>query len=347
MNFLPDDEAISSNRAVATVSWKFALPEGQRIAALASRPSHDPIASIGRVLADRSVRYKYVNPNTMVIAASDAVKSTLTTFLVDTVAGEVLASATHVGVDVLKPVTCVLSENWFACSWFASYVLSDGTNGSVTGYHISVSDLFESLHADDRGPLGNSLSASSLDPLNSPLIDIAPLPAVVSQTYIISAPVTAMCVTQTRQGITTRHVLAYLPETRAITAIPRPALDPRRPVGRDPTSAELEAEGLARYAPAFDVDDARALLTHQREVIGVRQIMAVGAIVESTSLVLAYGIDVFGTRTAPSQVFDILGRGFPKITVLLTVGAIVAAVIVLRPMVGFPPFFLYHTAPFL
>jgi hypothetical protein len=50
--------------------------------------------------------------------------------------------------------------------------------------------------------------------------------------------------------------------------------------------------------------------------------------------VIAFGIDVFGTRVAPSFLFDILGKGFNKVTLIGTVLAITAGVVVLGPMVS-------------
>lgn len=312
--------------------WSFALPAAQRIVATAARPSHDPVASIGRVLGDRRVKYKYLNPNTMVIAAVDDAASALTTYLLDTVSGEILASATYEGVDTGKPAHCAVSENWFACSFFGQYALKENLAQSLQGYQLVVSDLYESELANDRGPLGDSANFSSLEPIDLPTG--VPLPSLVSQTYILAAPISALTVTETRQGITSRQLLAYLPELHAIFGIPRMILEPRRVVGRDPIPAEIE-EGLGKYHPAIEIDP-KLIITHERDVIGVEKIITSPAIVESTSLVLAFGIDVFGTRVAPSFTFDILGKGFNKVTLIATVAALMAGVLALGPIVSGP-----------
>ena len=59
---------------------------------------------------------------------------------------------------------------------------------------------------------------------------------------------------------------------------------------------------------------------------------------ESTSLVLAYGSDIYGTRATPSQAFDVLGKSFSKLQLVLTVVALGAGVTVLAPMVCFTLF---------
>ncbi|KAL7793724.1 hypothetical protein V8C37DRAFT_401804 [Trichoderma ceciliae] len=310
--------------------WQLQLLPGQRIASIAKLPAHDPVASIGRVLGDRTVNYKYLNPNIVVVAAIDNAASALSVHLLDTVSGQLLASQAYDGVDGDKDISCTLSENWYGCAFFGQYTLNDGTNRDIKGYQIVVSDLYESPSPNDRGPLGDAETFSPLDPVDTPTG--VPLPWVVSQTWIISEPLTNLTVTQTRQGISNRQLLAYLPESHAILGITRHGIDPRRPVGRDPSATEIEAEGLMKYTPAIQID-GRNLLTHERDVVGVRGIVATPAVVESTSLVVAYGIDIFGSQIAPSGTFDILGKGFNKITLLATVLALTWGVVILAPMV--------------
>jgi outer membrane protein assembly factor BamB len=313
--------------------WQLQLLPGQKIVSIAKLPSHDPIASIGRVLGDRTVNYKYLNPNIIVVAAIDNAAAALSVHVVDTVSGQLLASQVYDGVDGDKDISCTLSENWYSCAFFGQYTLDDGTNRDIKGYQVVVSDLYESPNPNDRGPLGEAETFSPLDPVDTPTG--VPLPWVVSQTWIISEPLTNLTVTETRQGISNRQLLAYLPESHAVLGIARHGIDPRRPVNRDPSAAEMEAEGLMKYTPAIQID-GRNLLSHERDVVGVRGILATPAVVESTSLVVAYGIDVYGSQVAPSGTFDILGKGFNKITLLGTVVALTWGVVILAPMVRLP-----------
>jgi hypothetical protein len=314
-----------------SISWTFTPRQGQRIVHVASRPAHDAVASIGRVLGDRTVKYKYLNPNTLVIAAVNDSVRTLTVYLLDIVSGQILFSSKHEGIDLTKSIECAMAENWFVCTYFGQYTLRDNAAQSLKGYQVVVTDLYESDEVNDRGPLGDADSFSSLDPVDFPTGGVI-RPAAVSQSYVLSAPVSALQVTQTRQGITSRQVLAYLPESHGIVGIPRAVLEPRRPVGRDPNAAEAE-EGLIKYHPAIEIDP-KSVITHERDVLGVEKIITAPAIVESTSLVFAYGVDVFGTRVAPSFLFDILGKGFNKVSLIGTVLALLAGVVVLAPVVS-------------
>ncbi|KAH8662058.1 hypothetical protein BX600DRAFT_465479 [Xylariales sp. PMI_506] len=320
-------------QAIEVPSWKFTPSAGEKIVDIASRSPHDPIASIGRVLGDRSVKYKYLNRNTIVVAAADETASLLTVYLLDAVSGQILTSSTYEGVDAKKDITCALAENWFACSFFGQYSLRDSETQSLKGYQLVISDLYESEFANDRGPLGDAANFSSLNPIDQPTGPA--LPSVVSKVFVLSGPINSFAVTQTRQGITTRQLLAYALELHSIIGIPRMVIEPRRTVGRDPTPAEVE-EGLTKYVPAVELD-ARLLITHERDVLGVEKIITAPAILESTSLVFAYGIDVFGTRVTPSMAFDVLGKGFNKVSLIATVVALTAGVSVLGPLVRFKP----------
>ena len=142
-----------------------------------------------------------------------------------------------------------------------------------------------------------------------------------------------MTVTQTRQGITSRELLITLPASNSIVGIPRQVIDPRRPVGREPTAHE-QSEGLGKYVPMI-LFDPKWYLNHVYEVAGVKGVITSESGVESTSLVFAYGSDLFGTRVAPSFAFDVLGKGFNKIQMMITVAALFVGVLFVAPLVGF------------
>ena len=302
-------------------AWEFAAPKGQKIIDTVARPAHDPVASIGKVLGNRSVLYKYLNPNLMLVTSVGG--TTVSLHLLDGVSGQILHTMSHDGVDTSQPIASTISENWFAYSLWA-----DVTDTSESkGYQLIISELYESPIPNDRGDLGNAQNYSSIRTETG-----LPRPHVISQAYMIPEAISNMAVTQTRQGITLRRLICTLPAAKAIVGIPRPVLDPRRPVGRDPTSGEVE-EGLVKYSPVLEFDP-RWYLTHVREVSGIKRIESSPTLMESSSLIFAYGFDMFGTRLAPSQTFDILGKGFSKVQLLLTIVALAVGVSMLAPMVS-------------
>ncbi|KAL2358874.1 hypothetical protein BJ546DRAFT_833761 [Cryomyces antarcticus] len=309
----------------ASPVWDFKPSKGERIQALTARPTEDPVASIGKVLGDRRVLYKYLNPNlVLVTTVSDSARS-LSVYLLDSVSGSVLYSATHSDIDVTRTISSTVSENWLAYS----FTLDSSSVSTSQGHELVVAELFESAIPNDRGPLEASSNYSSMQP--SYAGGDGAKPYVVAQSYHIPEEVSHMAVTQTRQGITSRQLLVVLAESSSIVGIPRMFIDPRRPIGRDPTATEA-AEGLIRYSPVIELDP-KWYLTHKREVIGIKKIITSPALLESTSLVFAYGLDVFGTRISPSFSFDVLGKDFNKLQMLATVAALGIGTFIVAPLV--------------
>lgn len=104
---------------VARRRWKLQLTApGETLVAMTHAHSQDPVASAGEILGDKSVMYKYLNPNLLAVATLSApVKkaSRLSVQIVDTVRGAVLQHVTHDGVT--GPVHLATAENWLLYSF--------------------------------------------------------------------------------------------------------------------------------------------------------------------------------------------------------------------------------------
>ena len=300
-------------------AWHFTPSAGERIVTFVPRPINDPVASIGKVLGDRRVLYKYLDPNLALLATAKDRSRTATFYVFNTVSGAVIYTSVHHDVDFSAPIGSIMSENWFAYSFTA-----DAFGDTPKGHQLVIGELFESLIPNDRGALTGKSNYSSLENVAEPF--------TLTQSYQIPGPISKLGVTQTRQGITSRQILAVLPDSHAIVGIPYGAVDPRRPVGRDPTKDE-QMEGLVKYSPTIEFDP-KWYLNHQREVVGIKDIVTSPASIESTSLVFAYGLDIFGTRLSPSFSFDILGKDFNKFQMLATVAALAVATLLVAPLVS-------------
>lgn len=339
-------------------AWQFVPASRERVAAVTTRPLHDPVASIGRVLGDRSVMYKYLNPNSLLVTVVNDAASTASFHLLDSVTGEIVQSSTRAGVDTSKAISSVMSENWFVYTFWgegASSVDGGGGGGggrAYKGYQLAVSELYESPLPNDRGASSDGGNYSSLEPSSSSSSSSSSShhvqPHVMTQSFFVPEELVPLAVTQTRQGITSRNILAALPRSNAIVALPRAVVDARRPLGRDPSPAEQE-EGLARRTAVLELDP-KWIVTHRRDVaglgLGLGRVIASPSALESTSLVFAYGgLDLFGTRLAPSLAFDMLGKEFARAQLVLTVLALGVGVAFLAPLVRWSLsfFFLFYS----
>lgn len=78
----------------------------------------------------------------------------------------------------------------------------------------------------------------------------------------------------------------------------------------------------------FDLIPSQSYLTHSHQVEGLRGMLTIPAQLESTSLVFAYGLDLFYTHTAPSKIYDSLTEDFSYALLLITIIALLIAIAV-------------------
>ncbi|CAG8515703.1 6939_t:CDS:10 [Diversispora eburnea] len=185
------------------------------------------------------------------------------------------------------------------------------------GYEIVVYDLYESEQANERFDKFN-LSSFSFD-----------RPYVSAQSFMFPYGIRSIGVTTTKNGIAMREFLFAL-DTDQILGIPKRILDPRRPQ-RALTNEDKE-EMLIPYESAIP-DNKRFILSYHLPIVGIRKIVTSPALLESTSLVLAYGLDLWFTREAPSKTFDVLSEDFSKGTLLATILGLVIGILITKPMV--------------
>ncbi|CAN6613039.1 ER membrane protein complex subunit 1 [Trichomonascus vanleenenianus] len=313
--------SIVSGFDAGSATWSFSLPDGYRVTAAAKRDPLEITASIGTILGDRSVLYKYLNPNTVAIAAIND-NGDLAVYLLDAVTGRVLHEATHKGekIDLNVGVQIVYGEHWVVYTYTS-------LNGGNFGPKLVVWDLYESDKPNERWsdklPLEEDTYIYSS-------FDSYPLPHVKSQSFVLPGDVTALGITRTKFGVTSRDIVAALANGKVLS-LPKRLVDARRPVNRDPTKDEME-EGLVKY-DAMLVNSPQAVISHQRTVYG-DQFAVAAASLESTSLIAGFGFDVFFTRVTPSLPFDILNSNFGKTKLVYTIVALLVIVNVLRPMVS-------------
>lgn len=296
------------NTFSAAELWARPFPAQLVLAATPLTPSQT--ASFGRALGDKSVLYKYMNPHLIVVTSVSPLTARGHVYVVDSTTGTTIHEIEISNV-VGENVQAAMVENWLVYAW------QEGQNGEgVGGWRMGSVELFED---------GNEKSAG-----RSTLESIPAIKAI-SQTFILQHPVRALTFSTSKFGVTSKDVV-YLNDKGQVAVLPRRVLDPRRPTDK-PTKADQD-EGLVPYAPLLP-HHPTAVLSHQYRLIGLEHIATAPALLESTSLLLAYGLDLFCTRAVqPSGTFDILGDGFNKLQLLVTLAVLGVGVAVARPAVA-------------
>ncbi|KAM5541019.1 hypothetical protein V8D89_005330 [Ganoderma adspersum] len=315
------EELEFTGRHVAYQTWSLPFPADQDILSLFSRPT-DPVASLGKVLGNRTTLYKYLNPNVLGVltgppsTAPVSDKATCGVYLVDGAKGTILYQAVVPSVGGRCDVKAVLVENWLVYHYYDNDV---GVN-QAKGYRIVSVELYEGKGIDDKR------KSSDMSSLSNSTTDVS----VYEQAFVFPRGVRTLTPTSTTYGISVKDIIVAN-ENGQIQSFPRRFLDPRRPKHK-PTAEESE-EWLIQYDAVLP-DDPKRVLSHQYQVVKIRKVITSPALLESTSLVFAYGLDLFFTRVAPSNTFDVLSESFNKAQLVITIAGLALAIVVVKPIVA-------------
>ncbi|KAL6574922.1 hypothetical protein OROMI_012207 [Orobanche minor] len=302
--------------------WSIVFPsESEKIAATATRSLNEIVHTQAKVTADQEVMYKYVSKNLLFLATvtPKAVgpigsvtpdESSLVVYVIDTVTGRILHRMTHHGSQ--GPVQAVFSENWVVYHYF---------NLRAHRFEMSVIEIYDQARAENKDILKLVLGSHNL---TSPITAFSrPEVFTKAQSYFFTHSAKTLAVTSTAKGITSKQVLLGTIGDQVL-ALDKRFLDPRRTV--NPTQAEKE-EGIIPLTDSLPIIP-QSYITHSLKVEGLRGIATVPAKLESTTLVFAYGVDLFFTRLAPSRTYDSLTEDFSYSLLLITIIALLAAIVV-------------------
>ena len=348
-----------SRELMAEEAWTVALPSGEAITALAPHNAQEAVRSAGRVLGNRAVLLKYLNVNSLAVATESvggqedlkevssaptvgAKEPCVRIYLIDTVSGAIIHSVVH--KEARGPVQLVQTEHTLVYTYW---------NTKKERTEMTVMDLFENskqeiLTAGQMMMYNDSKTTYSSHGMQTDK------PRVLTQTYIMPIGVKNLAVTQSVHGITTRNILVSLANDRVLS-LDRKFLDPRRPLGK-PTPDDME-EMLVPYSPFMPIVPT-AILSYNQTVHQLRDFAVAPARIESTSLMLAFGlssprreregdararvcvgalptckwrgkgkpltsrvpgVDLFFTRVSPAKTFDCLGEDFNYPTLILAI----------------------------
>jgi hypothetical protein len=154
------NDALSPDRLIAYPVWTVTFPENEEIVGLVS-PNQSPIASFGKVLANRTTLYKYLNPHMSVVLTAqhkalpipsadgmagatqvDGKYPECGVYVVDVVKGTVLyhASLPAPGPGMKCDVKATLTENWLVYHY---YDPEEGAVDEARGWRVVSAEFYE------------------------------------------------------------------------------------------------------------------------------------------------------------------------------------------------------------
>lgn len=129
-----------------------------------------------------------------------------------------------------------------------------------------------------------------------------PMPIILSLTYILPFTIKDFILSKTKRGITNKHAL-ILTTNNQIFAIPGLILNARRPTensGNGERSAFENAE-FPPYDAVMPIIHTQAI-SYDLAMSGLKSLTSLPHDYESTSLVIASGVDLFVNYFAPEKV---------------------------------------------
>ena len=273
------DESAPRFPPVAYPTWSLSLPVDEDIQSLLPAAARGPVASIGKVLGNRTTLYKYLNPRLFTVLTASPTRSMCGIYLVDSMKGTVVYHAEVRSSSKGCEVQTVLTENWLVYHYYQSEV----GEGNAKGYRMVSVEFYEGQKEDEKTKryllnhslytFSNQLNSSDMSAFSNATTDFMKF----EKAYIFPHAITALAPTSTKFGITTRDLIGLIlfdslrtnavlmkifivaTKNRRIQSFPRRLLDPRRP-HRKPTTEELE-ELLIEYDPVLP-NDPRRVLSH-------------------------------------------------------------------------------------
>ena len=291
--------------------WSVQFPKRSdgttKIAAISSiESSGGGLNSPVHILGDDSLMLKHLNPHLIAVAVitsettdSNILKQTVTISLIDAVTGRVVQRFFH--KNCAGPVKVTQSENWVFYSYWnmkarrteiSSIALYDG---AIDSNSLNPWTTLPKVVQNENKALDTSFSSYDSEQ-----------PVILQKTFIFPCGITSLSGVHTLGGVTEKQLLIGTVNGQ-IYSLDRRFLDPRRPSGKPSKSDQME--GLMPYMPILPVMNQN-VLSYTKEIERLDTIVSAPAGLESTTLVLGYGLDMFFTRAMPSQGFDILPEEF-------------------------------------
>ncbi|TMW65798.1 hypothetical protein Poli38472_008440 [Pythium oligandrum] len=296
--------------------WSVVVPSDQKLVATSRQRENAVIDSSVTITGDDSLLLKYLNPHMFGLTTlsheklegSHKTTPVLHVSLVDSVTGRLIHRVRHVHGS--EPVQMVQSEHWVVYTYWNS---KDKRTELVS---LSLYDGAVGTHSLNlwKRPSWNEVR-SSYDPR---------APFVLQKSFVFPAKISTLGVTVTSRGITPQYVLVGM-ENGQVFKLSRALINPRQP--EKPPTPEEQNEGLGQYSPLIPLHhNLYSMVTYNQTVANLKAISTTPVELESTTLMVAHGLDMFYVRMAPAKAFDVLPPDFNyELLVLLCLGFLGAA----------------------
>lgn len=296
-------------------TWVISLPDEPIVAFTPSNTGkiHQPAIATGY----SNVIYKYQDPN--LFSFCTLKDNGLSIYVVNGLTGEVVSKVKQDHVS--EPIHSVMYEH---------KVLTHYWNTRYSRYEISVVELF---HEDIEDSAIEMIKKYLKNPSPAYSSFTQGTPVVFTQTYAFPTGIKAMKVTLTGQGIT-RPSLIMILSSNSVYSLNMNFLSARRHFEEDLNFPNVFSQlTIPAYNPVLPMQDTE-VLSYFLRLEGLHSLGVDWTMLESTSVIAAYGVDLFVVRVSPETSFDMLTEDFSKPAILLTILGLVVLNLLIRMWVS-------------
>lgn len=141
-------DAVDKNGFSAYQTWSLSTPNNELIDSVI-QPTRGPIASLGKVLGNRTTLYKYLNPHLFAVTtlSRPSPNAVCSVYLVDGSKGSVIYHASVTSTKGPCSIEAVLTENWLV---YGYYDEDFAGNHQTKGYRIVSVEVYEGKGINDK-----------------------------------------------------------------------------------------------------------------------------------------------------------------------------------------------------
>lgn len=138
----------NNNSFSAYQTWTLSVPNNEVISSVV-RPTRGPVASLGKVLGDRTTLYKYLNPNLFVLTtvSKPPQNAICSVYLVDGSKGSVIYHASVPSAKGPCRIEAELTENWLVYGYYDDDIAG---NHQTKGYRIVSVEVYEGKGINEK-----------------------------------------------------------------------------------------------------------------------------------------------------------------------------------------------------
>ena len=141
-------DASDKNAFSAYQTWSLSVPNNELVGSII-RPTRGPVASLGKVLGNRTTLYKYLNPHLFAVTtvSKPSPNAVCSVYLVDGSKGSVIYHASVRSTKGPCNIQAVLSENWLVYGYYDEDFVG---NHQTKGYRIVSVEAYEGKGINDK-----------------------------------------------------------------------------------------------------------------------------------------------------------------------------------------------------